>query len=109
VADALSQLPFLAPTIELQVFEYFNFDEGELPADTFPVTYANIAKEQGKDALLVNLLTSNNGYALHTFHGGEKQWQLVISQKKIVIQQSWQERVVNWYHLHLCHLGTAHT
>jgi hypothetical protein len=104
--DALSWLPFLTLTIKLQLFEYFNFDEEELPADTFPVTYANIAKEQRKDALLVNLLTSNKGYTLHTFCGGEKQWQLVISQKKIVIPQSLQKRVVGWYHLHLCHPGT---
>jgi hypothetical protein len=44
-------------------------------------TYANIAKEQRKDALLVNLLTSQADCILHTFRGGEKYWQLVISQK----------------------------
>jgi hypothetical protein len=32
-ADALSQLPPLAPSIELQLFEYFNFNEEELPVD----------------------------------------------------------------------------
>ena len=90
-ADALSRLPFLASTKDLQLFEYFNFDEEEFPADAFPVTYANIAKEQRKDALLVNLLTSNNGYTLQTFHGVGKQWQLVILQKQIVIPQSIQK------------------
>jgi len=58
-ADALSRLPFLAPSIEIQLFEYFNFDDDELPVDAFPVTYANIAKEQRKHTLLVNLLSSH--------------------------------------------------
>jgi hypothetical protein len=71
VADALSRLPFLAPTIGLQLFDNFNFDEEELPVDMFTVTYANIAKEQGKDALLVNLLNSQASYTLHIFCGGE--------------------------------------
>ncbi len=77
-ADALSRLPFLTPSIDLQLFEYFNFDDAELPADAFPVTYANIAMEQRKDALLVNLLSSQAGDSLHTFHGRERHWQLVI-------------------------------
>ena len=95
--------------LNLQLFEYFNFDDAELPADAFPVTYATIAAEQRKDAPLINLLTSQPGYTLHTFRGGEKQWQLVISQQKIVIPQSLQKRVVDWYHLHLCHPGTTRT
>jgi hypothetical protein len=79
VADTLSRLVLLlAPTIELQLFEYFNFDWEEFAADTFPITYANIAKEQRKDALLVNLLSSHAGHSIHTFHGRERHWQLVI-------------------------------
>jgi hypothetical protein len=109
-ADALSRLSFIAVAIKLQLFEYFIFDEEELPMDAFPVTYANIAKEQRKDALLVNPLhTSQAVCSLHTFGGGEKHWQLMISQKKIVIPQSLQKRVVDWYHLHLCHPGTTRT
>jgi hypothetical protein len=53
-------------SVDLQLFEYFNIDYAELPADAFPVTYANIATEQRKkDALLINLLTSQAGYTLH--------------------------------------------
>ena len=85
------------------------FDAIELPDDAFPVTYANIAMEQRKDALLVNLLTSQPGYSLHTFRGGEKYWELVILQQKIVIPRSLQKRVVDWYHTHLCHPGTTRT
>jgi hypothetical protein len=77
--------------------------------NTFPVTYANIAKEQRKDALLVNLLTSQADYTLHTFCGGDKYWQLVILQKKIVIPQYLQKIVVSFSHLHLCHPGATRT
>jgi hypothetical protein len=108
-ADALSRLPFLTPSIDLQLFEYFNFDDAELPADAFPVTYATIAAEQRKDAPLINLLTSQPGYTLHTFRGGGKYWELVIAKEKIIIPQALQKRVVDWYHLHLCHPGTTRT
>jgi hypothetical protein len=108
-ADALSRLPFITPKEDLQLFEYFNFDAEELPEDAFPVTYANIASQQQNDPLVMNLIGINDKYTLHTFRGGEKQWQLVIFKKKIVIPQKLQKRVVTWYHLHLCHPGITRT
>jgi hypothetical protein len=66
--------------------------------------------QQQNDVILVfNLLNRREHFTLHTFHGEEKQWQLIISQKKIIIPQSLQKRVVDWYHLHLCHPGATCT
>jgi hypothetical protein len=73
------------------------------------VTYANIASQQQKDPLVMNFIGINDKYTLHTFRGGEKQWQLVIIRQTIVIPQAMQKRVVDWYHLHLCHPSTTRT
>ena len=40
---------------------------------------------------------------------GREAMAIVILQKKIVIPQSLQKQVVDWYHLHLCHPGTCTT
>jgi hypothetical protein len=98
-ADALSRPPLLTPSIDLQLFEYFDFDEAELPADAFPVTYTNIFTEQRKDALLINLLTSQPGYTLHTFRGGGKYWELVVAKEKIIIPHCRKEWLIDFTYI----------
>jgi hypothetical protein len=108
VADALSRLDLEEAEIDMDnLDEVLNFEE-ELPKDSFPMTYSRIAREQRKDTTIANALV-NKTYTIQSFHGGEKQWDLTIFNEKIVIPQSLQNNIVNWYHEQLCHPGMTRT
>jgi hypothetical protein len=76
----------------VQLFDYFNFDEEELPKDAFPVAYESIATQQQKDPSVMKFIGINEKYTLlHAFCGDEKQWQLVVFRQNIVIPQALQK------------------
>jgi hypothetical protein len=83
--------------------EFLNFQE-EPPQDSFPLTYSCIAHKQRKDTAITKAL-NDKIYSINTFHGGEKQWDLAT----IVIPQSLQNNIVNWYHDQLFHPGMTRT
>ncbi len=66
--------------------------------------------KQGKEKqLLKKARESPKEYSICSFCGGRKVWNLIIKNDKIVIPQSWQKRLVSWYHKVLCHPGKTQT
>jgi len=46
---------------------------------------------------------------LKSFHGGGKERELIVYKDKIVVPQTLQKRIVDWYHTFLCHPGINRT
>ena len=112
VADALSRLDheIKPPTESLQaIAECYGQDKSALPADAFPLTYKNIAQAQQQDKLLLAVAKTDSTYHLKTFRGGDKTRTVICHNNKIVIPVELQRRVVEWYHLQLCHPGENQT
>ena len=110
-ADALSRLETLplTPLTPASSAELFGFEDDDLPADAFPLTYKLIMKHQLQDEELMSKAEAKDGYVLTTFHGGDKQRTLITKQGKIVMPKSLQKRCVDWYHHSLCHPGMTRT
>ena len=114
MADALSRLD-IAPSTSEEVQNNEKMDEifkdsSELPEDAYPLTFKIIARYQEKDKLLKQKLQKHpQRYALTTFRGGEKYYQLVTKDEKIVIPQPLTKRIVTWYHDQLGHAGITRT
>jgi hypothetical protein len=81
------------------------FAADELPVDIYPLNFKLIHKEQVHDTKLIDFAAKRLEYTLEVFHGGGKSCQLLCKNGKIVIPQSLQKRVVDWYHTMLCHPG----
>ena len=116
VADALSRLDIQPTRVldEIQLAELYGLDDSDLPENAFPLNYKNIAKSQHDDKLLMNTLqkslqVDNSPYHIKVFRGGGKTRELVCYKEKIVIPVSLRLRVVQWYHLQLCHPGETRT
>ena len=111
VADALSRLD-LSET-ELDTFataEFLAVKTKDIPKDAFPVRYSLIEKEQQADNDLTKKLGNKvTGYSVNTFRGGDKSRKLIMYKNKIVVPASMQKRMVEWYHLQLCHPGETRT
>ena len=110
-ADALSRLETLpsTPLTPASSAELFGFEDDDLPADAFPLTYKLIMKHQLQDEELMTKAEAKDGYVLTTFCGGDKQRTLITKQGKIVMPKSLQKRCVDWYHHSLCHPGMTRT
>ncbi len=116
VADLISHLPQqdttkpLTKTTWEHMAETFANDEEDLPESDFPLSFKEIGKAQSKDKkLMKDAKKFKSKYTLNTFHGGGKSRELLCYQDKIVIPQSLQARVINWYHHYLAHPGINRT
>ena len=112
VADALSRLDLeqKPPIEDLQaIAEYYGQDKSALHADAFPLTYKFIEKHQKQDKELLQHVKTDSSYHLKTFRGGDKTRTVICRADKIVIPNQLQRRVVEWYHLQLCHPGENRT
>jgi len=112
VADALSRLD-LIPQKSEQTMNYlaenYGLNDEDLPADAFPLTYKQIAREQNKDKLLLEKVKTKADYHLKVFRGGGKKRELICKDNKIVLPSSIQRRCIEWYHTTLCHPGETRT
>ena len=81
------------------------FAADELPDKIYPLNFKIIHKEQVRDTKLIGFAAKQSEYTLEVFHGGGKSCQLLCKNGKIVILQSLQRHVVDWYHTMLCHPG----
>ena len=114
VADALSRLDIVDKEYEFsdtQKLETFYAELFDLNSNTTvnPVTYKNIMVHQQKDTHLIKTASTEKGYSVNVFHGGEKIRRLICYNGKIVIPKLLQYKVVEWYHNHLCHPGEVRT
>ena len=113
VADALSRLDISSVihshmTTE-ELLETFGLDEADLPLTAFPLTFLNITKAQNACPELFTKLHLDPKYHLFTFCGGGKTHELICRDGKNVIPPSLQSRLVQWYHVQLCHPGETRT
>ena len=112
VADALSRLDMVKEPITESLHsdeaaELFAGDEDELdfPKD-FPLSYAEIQSKQETDAYIQKRLNDRDTpYAKQEFPFGDKKFNLVTKQDKIVLPTSLQTKAVKYYHTTLCHPG----
>ena len=87
-----------------------NDNEQELPESAFLLNFRILAQEQQKDQPLLNKVKAKGTkYTINTFHGGEMNRLLIFLDGKIVVKQSLQQRIVDWYHTMLCHPGETRT
>jgi hypothetical protein len=112
VADALSRLD-MKPRNNNNDLLLFNADlfgatKEELPTIINPVSFQTIFKYQKLDAELLKLAKGNN-YSIKNFHGGGKTIPLIVYNGKIVIPKILTKRIVEWYHVNLCHPGKTRT
>ena len=105
VADFLSRYP-RQPTNDAFYFEdlyTINNDD-----DSFPLSFPTISNEQQNDARLMGISNNNPNYTV--MH--HQRVPIIYYNNKIVLPQSLQRRVINWYHTTLLHPGidrTIHT
>ena len=110
VADALSRLEITnnAPYEQMSfqdMCELYAADEEDFPAE-YPLSYAEIAYEQGKDAAIQKIRVQNpERYVTEQRMFAGKAFQLVTREDKIVLPKSLTKRAVEWYHNNLCHPG----
>ena len=126
VADALSRLD-IAPSVESEKYpgsalgpnstgssealsmEYYGNDKQDLPASAFPLGFKIISKAQSQDEELKELALSNVKYELRTLRSGGKERNLIYYEDKICVPKELQQRIIDWYHIHLCHPGENRT
>ena len=116
VADALSRLGILnTPLDEAHITEelrseFYAMDGNEFPANAFPLSYAVLGKEQAKDKkILAEIKKTKSRYKIHAFSGGGTSRDLVCFHDKIVVPDSLQLRIIQWYHDYLGHPGINRT
>ena len=122
VADALSRL-HLAPKLRTEndisvldepssrpMCEAFGISKKHAKntiAPSIPICYSTILAAQQQDKILQKkVLQPYSKYKLRSFHGAEgKNFQLICYNDKIYVPTTMQQRLVEWYHLMLCHPG----
>jgi len=116
VADALSRLdidestPLPDVRDAASMAEAFDFEDLELPSETFPLHLTNIAKHQRDDAALQKLVKDNPLYTQkeYTFDGKTVSLH-VFKDERIVMPKTLQKRTVTWYHDTMLHPGQTRT
>ena len=85
-------------------------EDRNLPPNAFPISFKLIAKEQQKDSYLKKKKAQKHKkFCVKTFHGGEKDHLLDCYEHKIYVPKSLQSKLVEWYHIMLCHPGKTRT
>ena len=115
VADALSRLNMtdseesseqLDPS---DIAEIMAADEEDFPSE-FPLSFPELEHRQKADAEIKKLLRDKpEQYKKESFHRGDKTYELVTKENKIVVPKSMQTPVVEWYHGVLMHPGETRT
>jgi hypothetical protein len=115
-ADALSCLGILnnpmneAHFTEALCSELYAFNDEDLPATAFPLSYAFLGKAQSTDvAILKETAKTKSRYSIQPFTGGGKTRELICYNGKIVVPKKLQVRVIQWYHDYLGHPGINRT
>ena len=109
VADALSRLEIDDDQEIFNISECFGFDDDDLPPNSFPIRYKDIAKEQKANAALQRKLKTHKDYSEATFRGGDNDHILICHNGKIALPPSLQQKTIDWYHQILCHPGITRT
>jgi len=117
VADALSRLDLNdTPPLEVQsltLMDYsdlFGKDLDDIPTDIYPLEYRVLDDFQQRDPSLLKLFKHNSpGYHVKAFRGGGTTRMLICYNDKIVVPMQLRQRVLNWYHMMLCHPGMNRT
>ena len=92
-----------------EIAELYADDKEDFPA-IYPLSYAEIAHEQGKDATIKRLMKkSPNRYDTQERKFSGQTYTLVTRENKIVLPTSLQKKAVDWYHKILCHPGETRT
>ena len=113
VADALSRLSIddsqvdQLPTSSLA--EHYGNTKEDLSSTVFPLRYKDNQRAQQTDAWLLSQLQSNDKYSTKIYRGGGKSRTLIVYNDKIVIPKTYSQRIIDWYHVQLCHLGENRT
>ena len=115
VADTLSRLKMLESDDSKEqmdpgeIAELFAVDEEDFP-ENFPISYDEIQLRQKDDAEIKKLLRDKpNDYKKETFRRGDKTYELVVKENKIVLPKQMQKRTAEWYHQILMHPGETRT
>ena len=115
VADTLSRLNILdseedqKQMSDAEIAELYAADEEDFPKE-FPLSYAEIQKRQDDDAEVKKLLKDQpEQYSKKAFHRGDKTYDLVVKEDKIVLPKALQKRATEWYHAMLMHPGETRT
>ena len=114
VADALSRLDIderNEPADTEAQAECFALSAKDLDLTPFPIRLAQIQSAQLHDTA-IQALRTNNAYAVKVFCGGDTisaPLELLTKEDKIVVPKELQQRMVQWYHLILCHPGENRT
>ena len=110
VADALSRLEMMSceEFTEQDQADFFAFDEDEIPQH-FPLSYAEISKEQAADNDLQDKFTRLLKYQKKTFNFSDKAYELIVRDDRIVLPKTLQVKAVEWYHNVLLHPGETRT
>ena len=108
VADALSRLE-MTPDDDIEMDDQFfaeclAADPQDYPSD-YPMSYVQLESEQNKDASLLDEFTKNDLYKKETRRHGDKEYNLLTREGKIVVPKSMQQKLVQWYHSTLMHPG----
>ncbi len=104
VADALSRMEISEEEFSAEAFaaddETLDFPE------SYPLSYRELAKRQEQDQALQKKVKEAPGqYSSTVYRQGDKEYQLLTRNGKIVVPKQMQEKVTEWYHLHLLHPG----
>ena len=110
VADALSRLDISPTNTQEPNLEQLLVSNAEcfatdtkLPSTVYPVFLLLIHKLQQEDSSLQDLLKTQTKYILKNFYGGGRSLSLICFNDKNVVPKSLQYRLVQWYHIQLCH------
>jgi hypothetical protein len=112
VADALSRLDIAHEPLQEAYFtdelrsELYCYAQEDLTPSAFPLSYQVLGENQSKDKqMLKTLQKKDSKYHLKSFQGGGKHRDLIYYNDKIVVPDSQQVRIVDWYHTYLGHPG----
>ena len=104
-ADALSRLEIGDTPMDEAHFteeicsEYYAQEADDLPQDAYPLSYQLLGKHQTRDKVILKETKKNNSrYAIKTYTGRGKSWDLICYNNRIVVPKILQYRVVKWYH-----------
>ena len=115
VADAFSQLDMGATSSTqssmspLLLAEVYGLDPEDLPSSAYPLNFKDISRMQQQDTNLLQLAKTKGHYQLKEFKASGKTRWLICHNNKIVIPKALQKRIVEWYHVQLCHPGHTRT
>ena len=106
MAEKCDLLPEPVP-MDLTTNELLSLD-ADIPSEEYPLRYALIEREQLKETALQQRVNSP-GFSRKEFRGGNKSFNLVCYNDKIIVPITLRERVIKWYHEMLVHPGINRT